>query len=234
LGNYTIMNYVYAGALDYNGTRSLGYRFGYGDPNDPNSYRATIPSSTVQKFHTALDDGQWTVHPLDNFFRRGNKLIMAHGLADSLLNAENTISFYSDLAASRGGYDRVKDNARLFLAPDVEHCGSGDGPDGFVSLYNTDEFPSPKIPFDAEHDLLAAVVAWVEEGKAPSSIIASKYDASGKLVRTMPLCTFPAMASYNGSGPVNDAASWSCKAGDVRMLETGSSGKLAGMTSTAK
>jgi Tannase and feruloyl esterase len=234
LGNYTVMNFVYGGAADYNGTSTLGYRFGYGDPKDPNNYRATIPSRTVQKFHAALDDGQWTVHPLDDFLRRGNKIIMAHGLADMYLNAENTISFYRELAASLGGYEQVKDNVRLFLAPDVEHCGGGDGPDGFVSLYNTDEYPSPKIPFDADHDLLAAVIAWVEEGKAPSSIIASKYDLNKQLVRTMPLCPFPAMARYNGSGPVNDAASWSCTAGDVGMLEMGSSGNIAGMTSTAK
>ena len=77
---------------------------------------------------------------------------------------------------------------------------------------------------------------WVEKGAAPDSLIATLYqptpisaDYSKPLGRTMPLCKFPEMARYKGTGDVKDAANWSCPSGDRSMLTLGESGRRAGV-----
>jgi len=72
----------------------------------------------------------------------------------------------------------------------------------------------------------------VENGNAPSSIIATHYSddnpTTGYIDRTMPLCPFPTEARYTGSGDVNDAANWSCRP-NTAMLQTGVNGRQAGV-----
>ena len=84
-----------------------------------------------------------------------------------------------------GGANKVAGNYRLFMVPGMNHCGGGDGPSNF--------------------DALTALEQWVEKGKALDQMIASR---SG---RTRPLCPFPKVASYNGSGGTDDAANFVCK-----------------------
>jgi len=71
------------------------------------------------------------------------------------------------------------------------HCGGGDGPNTF--------------------DTVTALEQWVEKGKAPDQIIAS-HSAAGKVDRTRPLCPYPQVAKYKGSGSIDDAANFDCKA----------------------
>ena len=56
-----------------------------------------------------------------------------------------------------------------------------------------------------------------------------KIDWSKPPVRTMPLCKFPEMATYKGSGDVKDTANWECRSSDTRMLKVGVSGREAGV-----
>jgi feruloyl esterase len=67
---------------------------------------------------------------------------------------------------------------------------------------------------DAEHDLGAAMDRWVEQGVAPKEIIAAKYqkdsDPASGVVRTRPLCVYPLVAHYKGSGSTDDAANFTC------------------------
>jgi feruloyl esterase len=82
----------------------------------------------------------------------------------------------------------------------------------------------------AANDIISALETWVENDQAPKSIIATKFehdDPKGKVMRTMPLCPFPAMARYAGKGDVNDAANWSCATTDKRLLEKGPAGQKA-------
>ncbi|MNC88547.1 Tannase and feruloyl esterase [compost metagenome] len=58
--------------------------------------------------------------------------------------------------------------------------------------------------------MLAALEQWVEGGKAPASIQASRLTA-GKVERTRPLCVYPQRAVYKGSGSIDDAANFVCK-----------------------
>ena len=80
---------------------------------------------------------------------------------------------------------------RLFMVPGMGHCGGGEGPNEF--------------------DGLTALERWVEKGKAPDQIVASHL-TSGRVDRTRPLCPFPQVAKYKGTGNIDDAANFECKA----------------------
>jgi feruloyl esterase len=146
------------------------------------------------------------------FVAMGNKLLIYHGFSDPALTPYRTVKFYEDLAAAQGGYEKVGHNVRLFMVPNMQHCASGSGPNVF--------------------DTLTALEDWVEQGKAPDTIQARHFTGNGwkqPVDRTMPLCPFPAAATYKGQGDVNDAANWSCSA-NRKMLEVGKSGLDAGLT----
>jgi feruloyl esterase len=83
------------------------------------------------------------------------------------------------------------DFARLFMVPGMAHCGGGEGPNRF--------------------DMVSALEQWVEHGKAPERIEASRV-RDGKIDRTRPLCPYPQVATYDGKGDPNSAESFACKA----------------------
>ena len=83
------------------------------------------------------------------------------------------------------------DFARLFMMPGVAHCGGGIGPDRI--------------------DAVTAVIDWVEKGKAPEQLLASKV-TNGQVVRTRPLCPYPQVARYSGQGSIDEAANFRCVA----------------------
>jgi len=71
------------------------------------------------------------------------------------------------------------------------HCGGGEGPNVF--------------------DKIGALERWVEKGQAPEQFTASHL-TDGKVDRTRPLCPYPQVARYNGTGSIDDAASFACAA----------------------
>ena len=126
---------------------------------------------------------------LDGVRNAGNKRILAwHGVADSLIPAENSLDYYIRVAAYFGNgtpdFSELHSWFRYFRAPGVGHCGGGNGPQG--------------------QNMFDIMVNWVENGVAPDSILAS---GGG---RTRPLCPFPQTAIYDGVGDPNDASSFSC------------------------
>jgi len=82
-------------------------------------------------------------------------------------------------------------HVRLFLAPGMGHCAGGDGPDTF--------------------DKVNALENWVERGQAPTRLEAS-HRTNGTVDRTRPLCAYPQVARYSGTGSIDDAANFVCKA----------------------
>jgi hypothetical protein len=127
------------------------------------------------------------------FRNRGGKLVLWHGWADQLIAPEGTIDYYDRVTRQlRGGYARTQEFARLFMAPGVAHCAGGDG-------------PQPQ-------DLIDALVQWVENGKAPDTILASG-QIDGR-TRTRPLCPYPAQARWTGEGSSEDAANFVCVGND--------------------
>lgn len=125
------------------------------------------------------------------FKAHGGKIIFYHGMADPIFSANDTIA-YRDALAKR--YGEADDVSRLYLVPGMNHCTGGPA---------TDQF-----------DALTALDDWVETGRAPNALIAKARAIPGVPWpgRTRPLCPYPTYASYAGSGDLEDAASFTCKA----------------------
>jgi feruloyl esterase len=62
--------------------------------------------------------------------------------------------------------------------------------------------------------MAAALERWVEQGIAPEEIIAARYKAGSNpasgVVRTRPLCPYPKVARYKGTGSTDEAANFEC------------------------
>ena len=124
---------------------------------------------------------------LAGFRDRGGKLLMWFGWADPALNPLMGVEYYEAVVKKMG--PATRDFFRLFMLPGVFHCAGGVGCDSF--------------------DRLAALTDWVENGKAPDGLAASRMEKS-KAGRTRPLCPYPQVAKYKGSGSIDDAASFTC------------------------
>ncbi len=158
---------------------------------------------------------------LGEFREHGGKLIMYHGWADPLIPSQSSINYFNALAASGGhwfqqdGFQqasfaadgnpamrRTQSYARLFMVPGMYHCSGGPGPNTF--------------------DALTPLVNWVETGVAPETIIATKFvkDTPPAIQMTRPLCVFPKVAKYRGSGSTSLAANFMCVADENDFNQT--------------
>ena len=137
---------------------------------------------------------------LSTLKNRGGKMIVFHGTADSVFSPIDTAHWMDQLQAHHG--NQADTFARLYMVPGMNHCSGGPA---------TDQF-----------DMLAPLVAWVEQGKAPDTVTANARGAGANVVntelpaswsanRTRPLCVYPKVARYNGKGDVESASSFSCK-----------------------
>jgi feruloyl esterase len=124
---------------------------------------------------------------LGAFVGRGGKLIMYQGWGEPGIPPANVVTYLSRvLAQTAGAHNAV----RLFMVPGMGHCGGGNGTSTF--------------------DMPAALDAWVDGGRAPEQIPASRV-RDAKVDRTRPLCAWPKLATYSGSGSLDDAANFSCR-----------------------
>jgi len=136
----------------------------------------------------------------------GKKVIQYHGLADAGVPVQASLDYYDAVRGKLGG--DVRDFYRLFLVPGMGHCGGGPGPNLLGGYGDT------VSGFDPSANLLAALVDWVEKGRAPDSVIATKYvddDPEAGVKMTRPVCAWPATARYDGTGPADQASSFSCR-----------------------
>ena len=122
---------------------------------------------------------------LKPFFDHGGKLIQYHGWTDSLIAPQNSINYYESVVKAMGGVKQISNNYRLFMVPGMDHCGGGAGPNTF--------------------DTLTALEQWVEKAKAPDQMLASRPG------RTRPLCPYPQVAVYKGTGSTDEGANFNCK-----------------------
>jgi hypothetical protein len=132
---------------------------------------------------------------LSAFKEAGGKVVIWHGLADQLVFPQGSIEYYrrvQDLL----GKGKTRKFARLFLAPGVAHCSGGSG-------------PQPDDP-------LAAVIEWVENGKAPKTLNGVVRNSSGVPTQTRPICMYPSLAVYGGNGSADSAATFKCKPSRAR------------------
>ena len=128
---------------------------------------------------------------MEPFFKHGGKLLLYQGWSDPRVPALQTIGYYESVVAARGGSSKASSSVRLFVAPGMGHCGGGEGPNVF--------------------DKVGPLEQWVEQGKAPDKLIASHVVVS-KVDRTRPLCPYPQIAKYKGTGSIDEAANFVCAA----------------------
>lgn len=192
-----------------------------GGPGPISGFRAVVGSSEVTKAKSELRKG--IGHLPENSGRllsSGTKMLIWHNFSDERLTPYMSINYYKQLAATVGGFDQVKKQVRLFMVPGTGHCSIlGVAPNAF--------------------DPLTALEDWVEKGEAPDTLMARvrdtqfvpgapKAQALNYPDWTMPLCAFPAMARYRGTGNLKDGANWYCPPGDTAMLKVGETGRRAG------
>jgi len=223
--NQTIRYLIYADQPNFNALTTPGIVFQARGESPNNGPHAILPASTLAKLQRYSAAGNGNVPAASaEFFRQGRKLILYHGYSDGDITPFRTIQYYRALAKAHGGYEALRKNARLFMVPGMAHCGGGAAPNAFGQMWA----PNPTGP---ENDIVVALENWVEKGVAPSSIIATQFeqgDPKRGVLRSMPLCPFPAMARYEGNGNVNDAGNWNCPAGDQRLLDMSHAGREAG------
>ncbi len=132
---------------------------------------------------------------------RGGKIMVYHGVSDPIFSVQDTQAWYDGLRTANAG--DASDFARFYRVPGMGHCSGGPA---------TDQF-----------DMLSKLVAWVEQGQAPDTVTASARGAGNvggvnaelptgwSATRTRPLCAYPKIAKYSGSGDVESAASFRCE-----------------------
>ncbi|HVR10000.1 MAG TPA: tannase/feruloyl esterase family alpha/beta hydrolase [Thermoanaerobaculia bacterium] len=142
---------------------------------------------------------------LKPFKARGGKLVLYHGWNDPAITPLNTIDYYESVIKKMGQKD-VDSFVRLYMAPGMQHCVGGPGPDSFGAVYDL-KFDDP------QHSVYASLEQWVEKATAPSIVIASKFEGQDRThaKMTRPLCPYPQAAKYKGSGDPNDAANFECE-----------------------
>lgn len=149
---------------------------------DPEKHLALVRGTPFAKAYEAASAD------VAAFVDRGGKLILWHGFDDSGPSPTGTIEYYEAIQQSLGPkVSTLSSPVRLFLAPGVEHCRGGPGADVF--------------------DPLRALEDWVERKSAPESMNATRSD--GRMTR--PLCRYPGLPRYKGTGDPNDAASFDCR-----------------------
>jgi hypothetical protein len=154
---------------------------------------------------------------LEPFRESRGKVIIWHGWTDQFLSARGSIDYYRRVVDQIGSLKQTKKFARLFLAPGVNHCEGGVGPNAFGQQADNRMSTAPLINNDPRYDIFAALVRWVERDRAPNRIIATKYvndDPAQGVERTRPLCVYPKTAVYDGGGSIDDAGSFDCRKPD--------------------
>jgi len=125
---------------------------------------------------------------LERFFDAGGKLLLYHGWSDPQVPPLATIAYFNAVLKATNE-SRRGSAIELYLQPGVNHCWGGDGPDIF--------------------DPVGALDLWMRSGRAPTRITAMHMSESG-VDRTRPLCPYPQVATYVGSGSIDQAANFRC------------------------
>jgi feruloyl esterase len=211
-GNTRFWNFTVPGLLD---SGAVGFIWEV-PPEDPatfvgSTFALTTPVDTmlakIQATNATYTENSLSFmtppHPSDlsTLRNRGAKLMIYHGASDPIFSYDDSVAYYEALRSANGG--NASNFARLYNVPGMTHCSGGPA---------TDQF-----------DMLTPLVAWVEHGTVPDRVTATARGAGNaggvnadvpagwSAARTRPLCPYPRVATYQGSGSLEDAASFTCR-----------------------
>jgi len=207
----------WTGHITQSGNPPVGYHayFLYNNPNwsytDPTFNQQSVQTINElyagdAKYQPSLDSINPDLRPFG--WNSNRKLIWYHGWKDQNISPLNSIVFYSQVVAKLAGYpygfppaiteqspiykaalQKTQNFARLFMVPGMQHCNGGPGP--------------------ATFDYLTALEQWVEHGVAPTQMLGS-HSTGGVVDLTRPICMYPQVANYTGTGSIKDAANFVC------------------------
>lgn len=193
--------------------------------NDPNWDFKSFNASIVQLADRLRPgNASATDFDLSPFRARGGKIMHHHGSADGLIPTGSSVYFRSQVEQTlkpRG--IELDDFYRFFVVPGMQHCQGTPssmrapwyfaGPNQASSL-GTGVASVPGFE-DAAHDELLALMAWVEEGTAPETLVGTEWvdekASQREVLRQRPICKWPEQARYVGTGDPNEAESWKCE-----------------------
>jgi feruloyl esterase len=159
----------------------------YGNPDwDPKrlNFDSDLDVAAKAKSARILDA---TNADLSRFTAHRGKLLMYQGWADQGIPPRNIVTYFSEVQKAT---KNAKASVRLFMVPGMGHCGGGDGTSTF--------------------DMASALDAWVTSGQAPQRIPAARV-RNGVTDRTRPLCPWPQIATYTGTGSTDDEKNFVCR-----------------------
>lgn len=162
--------------------------------NDPTASIMTHDPQAYVEQYTKMEALIDATNPdLSAFSRSGGKLIILHSTGDYCVAPERTAQYVSAVR-SRLGESKTREFVRFFAAPGLGHGMSGPG---------ADRFP-----------VFTALQEWVERGRAPTGLVATKNDQSAPdgVKFTRPLCEYGSYPKYKGSGDPTKASSFVCTA----------------------
>ncbi|KAJ5100278.1 tannase and feruloyl esterase [Penicillium angulare] len=180
--------------------------------------------STVE-LANKLNPGNATADKYDisAFQKRGGKFLHYHGLSDAYVSPDASIYYYDQASSALKPQGiEMDDFYRMFLIPGMEHCfGTPENMNApwyiaganQAATINTGTYSVPGYR-DAKHDIVMAMMSWVENGTAPDSIIATKWKndtTATDVLRQRPVCHYPYQAKYDGKGDQDEASNWSCQ-----------------------
>jgi hypothetical protein len=145
-----------------------------------------------------VNESKATDPNLKMFMDRGGKLIVEHGWSDGTSVPMSTVDYFRRIVSTMGS-QAVESFLRLYMIPGMAHTG----------------VPGlPNAPTGPGLNRFRALQQWVETGKPPEAIVATKYRVNGDptsgVVRTRPLCPYPQVAVYKGRGSADDATNFLC------------------------
>jgi feruloyl esterase len=153
-------------------------------------------------------------HDVSAFHKRGGKLIAYHGRADiTVMSGLSSRTFQKTAATLNLTTSEMHDFYRLFYIPGMGHCGSGPG--SWVVGQPVVEVPHRAGFNDTQHNVLLAMVDWVENDRAPAELIGTKFAKDdiidGAILSQRKHCVYPNASRWDGKGDAKQADSWTCQ-----------------------
>lgn len=201
--SYTLVDDFWRGAV-YNSTSFSSLNF----------------STKDMDFGTNLNPGGIQIaggqsYNVSAFHARGGKMLHYHGRADVTVTSQLASRTFQRTAQTLNlTLDEMHAFYRLFYIPGMGHCSGGKG-QWAIGQPGVDKLLGPEFN-SSSHNVLLAMVEWVEKGKAPISVVGTEFEGSsvgrlnGRVVAQRTHCVYPNASRWDGVGDVKMAESWKC------------------------